>query len=114
MFKFVLLSLRAGAMESLNTDATMWIAVSTTAVVVFIAGVLAGVLVYHCIAERQSPSSKPGSSYHQQQQAGSSSTPLRQTGPEYEEVVELKPNKAYEITQTGIEMRANEAYQSTQ
>ena len=85
----------------------MWIAVSTTAVVVFIAGllvgVLGGVLLYHCVVKHQASS-------HQQKKTVSSSNPLQQTGPQYEEVMELRQNTAYEPTQTGIEMRPNEAY----
>ena len=81
----------------------MWIAVSTTAVVVFIAGLLVGVLVYHCIIKHQSPNSKPRSSSCLQHQTVPSSDQPQQTDPEYEVVVELKPNTAYEFTQTGIE-----------
>lgn len=92
----------------------MWIAVSITAVVVFIAGVLAGVLVYYCIIKHKSQSFKPDPSSHQQQQTASSSNPLQQTSPEYAEVVKLKQNKAYELTQSSIEMTANEAYQPKQ
>ena len=102
-------------MESLTIGATVGIAVaSTAAVVAFIAGVLAGVLLYHYISKHRSQSTKTDPTSHQQQQKVSSSNPLQQTGPEYEEVVELRKNKAYELTKTGIEMKANEAYQSTQ
>ena len=102
-------------MESLTTGATVGIAVaSTAAVVAFIVGILAGVLLYHYISKYRSQSSKPESSSHQQQQKASFSDPLPQTGPEYEEVVKLRKNVSYELTKTGIEMKANEAYQSTQ
>ena len=79
----------------------------------FIAGIVVGVLVYYCIIKHKSQSSKLQLSSHQQLQTSSFSNPLWQTGPEYEEVIELRENKAYELTQTGIEMRANEAYQPT-
>ena len=109
-------------MESLTTGATIGIAVASTAVVVFVAGVLAGVLLYHYISKHQSHILKPESSSDQQQQevsfthqqVVSSSNPLQQTGPEYEEVVKLRKNVSYELTKTGIETKANEAYQSTQ
>ena len=101
------------AMQSLNISTAVGIAVASTAVVVFIAGFLAGVLVYHYISKHQSQGSKSLPS-HQQQQTISSSNPLQQTGPEYAEVIKLRQNRAYEDTQTGIEMRANEAYQPMQ
>jgi len=99
-------------MESLNT---VGIAVASTAVVVFIAGVLAGVLLYHCISKHQSQTSKQQAVLfsHQLPQSVSSSNPLPQTGPEYEEVVKLRKNASYELTKPGIEMKANEAYQPT-
>ena len=87
----------------LNIGTTVGIAVVTTAVVIFIAGVLTGVLLYHCISNHRSQSSKPVSVSNQ----------LQQTGPEYEEVVELSENMAYRPTQS-IELRANEAYQHVQ
>lgn len=92
----------AGIVDSLNTGAAVGIAVVTTAVVTFIAGVLTGVLLYHCISNHRSQSSKPVSASNQ----------LQQTGPEYE-VVELSENMAYRPTQS-IELRANEAYQHVQ
>ena len=79
----------AGAVDSLGTGAAVGIAVVTTAVVIFIAGVLTGVLLYHCISNHQSQSSKPVSASNQ----------LQQTGPEYEEVVELSENVAYRPTE---------------
>ena len=101
-------------MEHLTTGSTTWIAGAPTVVVIFTAGVLVGVLVYHCIIKHQSKSSKPDTSlFNEQPQAVpvSSSDPLRQTDPEYEEAIKLKQNKAYEETQIEIEMKANESYQ---
>ena len=92
-----------GTAESLTIGAIVGITVVSTAVVIFIAGVLAGVLVYHCIIKYRLQSSKPESSSHQQPQAVSSSNSLEQTGPEYAEVIKLRKNKAYELTQTGNE-----------
>ena len=92
----------------------MGIAVVTTAVVIFIAEALASVLVYYCISKHQSQSSKPESSSLQQQQDVSTTNPLRQAGPEYEEVIELSENMAYTKPVQSIEMRANEAYQHVQ
>ena len=98
-----------GGVEALTTGAAVGTAVVTTAVVFFMAGVLTGVLAYHCISKHQSQStgSKPESSSHQQQQAG----------PQYEEVsttiagekIELRRNMAYEPVKK-IEMRENVAY----
>ena len=93
----------AGAMDSLSTGVAVGIAVVTTSVVIFIAGVLTGVLLYHCISNHRSQSSKPVSASNQ----------LQQTGPEYEEVAVLRENVAYRPTQS-IEMSANEAYQHVQ
>jgi len=95
-------------MEALTTGAAVGIAVVTTAVVFFMAGVLTGALVYHCISKHrpQISGSKPDSSSHQQQ-----------AGPQYEEVsttsagekIELRRNMAYEPVKK-IEMRENVAY----
>ena len=102
-------------MVSLTTDANVGIAVATATVVAFLAGALAGflagVLVFYCINKHRSQSFKPESSPHQQEQIISSSKPLRKTEPEYEEVIELRQNTAYEPAETGIDTRANEAYQ---
>ena len=109
-------------MELCTIGTTVGITVTTTAVGIFIAGVLAGILIHHCIIKHRSQNSKPKSpseqseqqqqpSSHQEHQAVTSSNPLRQTGPEYEEVVKLRKNAAYELTQTGIELKVNEAYQ---
>lgn len=103
-------------MEPLTTGAMLGIAVASSALVAFIVGILAGILIYHCISKHRSHNIlKPETSSHQQdaQQTVSPSHPLQQTSPEYEEVVKLRKNKAYELTQTGMEMKANEAYQPT-
>ena len=86
------------------TSATTWIAVLITVIVVFIAGLLIGVLLFYCITKCRSKNYKPKPSSHQPQQAG----------PEYEEVAKIRENKvAYRQTQR-IEMRTNEAYSPTQ
>ena len=103
MLEAIYFSPPTGTAESLTIGAIVGITVVSTAVVIFIAGVLAGVLVYHCIIKYRSQSSKPESSSHQQPQAVSSSNLLEQTGPEYAEVIKLRKNKAYELTQTGNE-----------
>ena len=94
----------AGAVDSLGSGAAVAIAVVTTAVVIFIAGALTGVLLYHCISNHQSQRTKPVSASNQ----------LQQTGPEYEEVVELSENMACNKPVQSIETRANEAYQHVQ
>ena len=109
-----------GDVNSLTTGATVGIAVVSTAVVMFVAGALAGALLFYCISKHRSHIFKPESSSNQQQQEESisqqqpqsvlSSNPLPGTGPEYEVVVKMRKNKAYELTKTGIEMKANEAY----
>ena len=122
MFKAIYpLDLPAGAKGSLSTGAAVGIAVVTTAVVIFVAGLLVGILatilVYHCISKQHSLNSKPESPSHQQQQAissASASNPLQQTSPEYEKVIKMRQNTAYEHIQTDIEMRVNEAYRPMQ
>ena len=94
--------------EPLTTGAAVGIAFPGTAIVFFIAGVLAGALLYHCISKQRSQSSKSSS---QPRQSVSSSNPLQQTGPEYEEVIELSESIAYRPVKTSIEMKTNEAYQ---
>ena len=103
-------SLQADVAASLNTGAVVGIVFPGTAVAFFIAGVLAGVLLYHCISKYRSRSSKSST---KQQQPVSSINPLQQTGPEYEEVIELSESMAYKPVKTDIEMRTNEAYQPT-
>ena len=84
-----------GAVGPLTTSASVGIAIASTAVVIFITGFLAGVLVYHCISKHRSQSSKPESTSYQQPQAVSSSSPPPQASPEYEKVIELEENMAY-------------------
>ena len=77
------------APTSLSTGVAVGLAVVTTGTIALVVGVLAGVLLHHCIKYR-SQSSKAESSSHQQQQSG----------PEYEEVpvhkkIELRENVAY-------------------
>ena len=91
---------------SLSTVAVVGITAAVTGIVALIVGFLAGVLVYHCIHNHQLKSSKPKSSSNQHQDAVSASNPQQLTGPEYEEVVEMRRNKSYEF-RPNIEMRAN-------
>ena len=94
-------------MEALTTGAAVGIAVVTTAVVFFMAGVLTGALVYHCISKHRSQSSgsKPDSSSHQQQQAEYEEVSTTSAG----EKIEIRRNTEHEPVQK-IEMRENEAY----
>ena len=89
---------------TLSTSVAVGIAV-ITGTIALVVGVLAGVLLYHCIIKYRSQSSKPESSSHQQQQ---------EAGPEYEEVpidkkIELRENVAYGPAKS-IELRVNQAY----
>ena len=94
-----------------TNGATGGIIVATPTVVAFIAGALAGALLFYCISKHRSHQHfKPEPSVHQEQKAISSSNPLQQTGPVYEEMIELRKNIVYESTQTDIEIQANEAY----
>ena len=80
------------------------IAVVVTGTIAFTVGVLAGVLLYHCIRKYRSQH-KPESSSHQQQQ----------TDPEYEmpatsgKEIGLRENMAYDPVQR-IELRGHVAY----
>ena len=95
-------------MEPLTVSAAVGVTVACIAVVIFIAVIVAAVLIYHCISKHRFQNCKPEpSSSHQQPQAVISSNALQQTDPEYTEVIKLKQNKAYELTQTRIKMRAN-------
>ena len=95
-------------MEPLTVSAAVGVTVACIAVVTFIAVIVAAVLTYHCISKHRFHNCKhEPSSSHQQQQAVLSSNLLQQADPEYAEVIKLKQNKAYELTQTGIEMRVN-------
>ena len=99
-------------MDFYTTGATVGIVLACTAPVIFLIGILAGVLIYHCVSKQRLQNTKLESSLsHQQQQSVTSSTP---PSPEYAEVIKLRQNRAYELTQTGIEMRANKAYQPIQ
>ena len=94
-----------------TNEATVGIIVATATVVAFIAGALAGALLFYYISKHRSQQHfKPEPPFHQEQKAVSSSNPLQQTGPVHEEVIELRKNIVYESAQTGIEIRANEAY----
>ena len=89
--------------DTLSTSVAVGIAV-ITGTIALVVGVLAGVLLHHCISKYQTQCSKAESSSHQQQQAG----------PEYEEVpvdkkIELRENVAYGPAQS-IELRVNQAY----
>ena len=75
----------------------MGITTVVTGTVALIVGFLAGVLVYHCISYHRPRTSKLDPSSHQQQKEVSACNPQQLTGPEYEEVVELKRNRSYEI-----------------
>ena len=77
----------------------MGITTVVTGTIALIVGFLAGVLVYHFISYHRSQTSKLDSSshQHQQQKEVSASNPQQLTGPEYEEVVELRRNRSYEI-----------------
>ena len=91
-----------------STAANVEITAVVTGTTVIIAGVLAGVLVgvflLYCIGKHRSQSSKP-EPFSQQQQA---TVPQQRSGPEYEEVVELR-EMAYGPAQS-IELKPCEAY----
>ena len=111
MVKATLLSPLTDTVSPVTNGATVGITVATATVVAFIVGVLAGALLFYYISKHQSQQQlKPEPSFHQEQKIASSSSPLQQTGPEYEEVITLRRNIVYESTQTCIEMQANEAY----
>lgn len=76
----------------------MGIAVATATLVAFLAGVLAGVLVYHCVNKHQLQNAKSESFSHQQQQLA---------GPVYDEVLAISAKEK-------IELRENVAYGPTQ
>ena len=83
--------------QSFSQGTVVGITTVVTGTVALIVGFLAGVLVYHCISYHRSQRSKLESSSHQQQKEVSACNPLQLTGPEYEEVVELRQNRSYEI-----------------
>ena len=99
-------SLCKGTVEPITTGTAVGITVACIAVVIFIGVIVTALLMYHCINKHQVQNYKPeSSSSHQQQRAESSSSPLQQTNQEYAEVIKLKQNKAYELTQNNFEMR---------
>ena len=101
-------SLCTGPVQPLTVSAAVGVTVACIAVVIFIAVIVAAVVIYHCISKHRFQNCKPEpSSSHQQLQAVISSNALQQTDPEYTEVIKLKQNKAYEFTETHIEMRPN-------
>ena len=93
-----------GAVQSFSIGAVVGITAVVTGTIALTVGLLAGVLVYHCIHYYRSQSSKTESSFHQQHKAVSACNPLQQTGPDYEEVVELRRNRSYEFRKN-FEMR---------
>ena len=105
-------TLPTGTVDCLTTGATVGIVFACTAVVMFSVGISVGILIYNCISKQRSQSPKPDSSLSHQQEQTISYNPPQQTSPEYAEVIKLRQNKAYELTQTGIKVRANEAYRS--
>ena len=101
-----------GAVQSFSIGAVVGITAVVTGTIALAVGFLAGVLVYHCIHYHRSQSSKTEPSSHQQHKAVSACNPLQQTGPEYEEVVELRRNRSYEFRKN-FEMREDTSmYQS--
>ena len=84
-------------MGSLSTGAVVGITAMVTGTLSLLVGFLAGIIVFYCISKHRFKSSsfKPEPSSKQQQQAISSSNPLQQTSPEYEEVVEMRKNTSY-------------------
>ena len=99
-------SLCKDTVEPLTIGTAVGITVACIAVVISIGVIVAALLMYHCINKHEVQNYKPGSpSSHQQQRAESSSNPLQQTNQEYAEVIKLKQNKAYELTQNDFEMR---------
>ena len=74
---------------TLSTSVAVGLAVVITGTIALVVGVLAGVLLHHCIIKYRSQSSKTESFSHQQ----------RQAGPEYDDVpvdkIELRANVAY-------------------
>ena len=98
-------SLCKDTVEPLTIGTAVGVTVACIAVVIFIGVIVAALLMYHCINKHRIQNYKRESSSHQQQRAESSSNPLQQTNQEYAEVIKLKQNKAYELTQTDFEMR---------
>ena len=85
------------AVGSLSTGVAAGIA-AVTGTLGILVGFLAGLIVFYCISKHQFKSSsfKPEPSSHQpEQQEVTSSNPLQQTSPEYEEVLEMRKNTSY-------------------
>lgn len=97
-----------GAVGFLNTDIVVGITAAVTDTSALIVGFLAGVLLFYCISNCRHQSSKLEAASHPQPESVSVCNPLQQTGPQYEEVLEL--GQKCVPTHTRIEMKANEAY----
>lgn len=97
-----------GAVGFLNTDIVVGITAAVTGTSALIVGFLAGVLLFYCISNCRHQSSKLEAASHPQPESVSVCNPLQQTGPQYEEVLEL--GQKCVPTHTRIEMKANEAY----
>ena len=95
--------------STLSRGAAVGTAVVVTGIIALVIGVLT-VIVFYCIINHRSRSCKPKSSSHQQQYAVPSCKALQEIGSVYEEVTELRPDKAYGPIQTGFKVKANEAY----
>ena len=87
----------------------MGTAVVISGIIALVIGVMT-VVVFYCIINHRSQSCKPKSSSHQQEYAVPSCEALQETGSVYEEVTELRQDKAYGPIQTGFKVKANEAY----
>ena len=88
------------APATFGTSVAVGIAVVVAGIIALIVGFLAGILVFYCISNHQSQSTKLKSPSHQHPHTvSSSSNSQQQTGPEYAEVpakkIELRENIAY-------------------
>ena len=95
---------------SIDTGAAVGIVLTCTGPLIFLVGVLIGVLIYYCVSKQPLQNTKVKSQLSDQQQE----TVISSTPPEYAEVIRLRQNRAYELTQIGIKMTANKAYQPMQ
>ena len=106
------------APTSLSTGATVGIAVGVTGTIIFVVGVLAGVLLYHCLSKHRSQLKPELASY--QQQLTDPQYEKVQADPEYEvpatsrAEIELRENVAYHHPVQKIELRENVAYEPVQ
>ena len=104
------------APTSLSTGATVGIAVGVTGTIILVVGVLAGVLLYHCLSKQRSQL-KPELASYQQQLTQYEEV---QADPEYEvpatsrAEIELRENVAYHHPVQKIELRENVAYEPVQ